>query len=193
MDLMLTYAELKALDPCAESLRRVANLMGGARKWTAGITAAQAREAGATFDDLVWVSSAVACTNPNVDRRLRLWMADCAARVLHIYEAAEKSDAPRAAIVAARQYARGEIDDAARAATRDAAWAAAWAATRDAAWAATRDAARAATRDAAWAAERAAARAAEESWQFDRLVLRLSADEPLDWPLPDVPMREVAT
>ena len=98
MEMMLTYAELKALDPCAGSLHRVANLMGGARKWTAGITAAQAREAGATFDDLVWVSSAGACTNPNVDRRLRLWMADCAARVLHIYEAAEKSDAPRAAI-----------------------------------------------------------------------------------------------
>lgn len=156
MELMLTYAELKALDPCAESLRRVANLMGAARKWTAGITAAQAREAGATFDDLVWVSSAVACTNPNVDRRLRLWMADCAARVLHIYEAAEKSDAPRAAIVAARQYARGEIDDV------------------------------------AWDVARAAARDAEKSWQFDRLVLRLSEDEPLDWPLPDVPMREVA-
>ena len=137
-NLAITYTELKALTPCEESLRRVAKLMGGARKWSSGVNAAQAREAGATFDDLVWVASTLARKDADIDRRLRLWMADCAARVLHIYEKTETSGAPRDAIIAARQYARGEIDEAASDAARAAARDAAWAAARDAAWAAAR-------------------------------------------------------
>jgi len=83
----LSYTELKALDPCTDSLRRVAKLMGGAAKWNGKrVNAADARKAGATFDDIVWAASAIARTNTDVDRRLRLWLADCAARVLHIYE-----------------------------------------------------------------------------------------------------------
>src|SRR3546814_9974895 len=52
-------------------------------------------------------------TDADVERRLRLWLADCAARVLHIYEKTEASAAPREAIIAARRFARGEIDAAA--------------------------------------------------------------------------------
>ena len=65
----------------------------------------------------------------------RLFAADCAERVLPIFEKEHPSDdRPRKAIEAARAYARGEIDDAARAAAR----AAAGAAARDAAWDAER-------------------------------------------------------
>jgi hypothetical protein len=89
-------------------------------------SAADAKAAGVSFEDVVRAASAMAIDNKDVERRLRLWMADCAAHVLHIYEKTGDSDAPRSAIIAARQFARGEIDAAAWAA-RDAAWAA-WAA-----------------------------------------------------------------
>ncbi len=201
MTVGLTYAELKALKPCAESQKRVAKLLGGATVWNGRVvTADEARKAGCTFDDLAWAASSIARSNPDVERRLRLWLADCAACVLHIYEKTGGSLAPRAAIVASRQFARGEITDAARAAAGAAAWAAAWAADGTAAgaaawaagwaaagaaaWDAARDAARAAAGDADGTADGTAARAAEETWQFDRLIARLSDDEPEDWPLP---------
>jgi hypothetical protein len=83
-------------------------------------------------------------------------------------------DRPRRAIKAARDFARGKISDAARAAAGAAAWAAAWAAAGAAAWDA---------RDAAWAAARAAAwdaaRDAERKWQAKRLFwyLKKSMEE----------------
>jgi hypothetical protein len=104
----------------------------------------------------------------NVERDLRLYAADEAARAL---EACEKRTGRKAeerlwaAVQAARGHAAGTVTDAelagarvsAWAAVRDAGWPAAWAAARDAAWAATADTAW----DAAWdAAEAAAARPA---------------------------------
>lgn len=156
MTIGLTYPEFEALSPCADSKRRVVRLLGGAKAWNGNsISAAAAREAGATFEDIVWAASAVARNDKDVERRIRLWVADCAARVLHIFEKERpRDDRPRLAIIASRQFARGEIGDAA------------WAAARDAAWAA-----------------RDAARDAEETWQFDRLIMWLSEDEPQDWPL----------
>jgi hypothetical protein len=112
------------------------------------------------------------------ERIARLFAADCAERVLPIFERERPNDdGPRKAIEAARAFARGEIDRqqlaaawaAAWAAAGDAAWAAAWAAARAAAWAAAGDAARAAAWAAAWAAARPAARAAERQWQAERL------------------------
>ena len=208
----LSYTELKALDPCTDSLRRVAKLMGGAAKWNGKrVNAADARKAGATFDDIVWAASAIARTNTDVDRRLRLWLADCAARVLHIYEREYPADdRVRNTIVASRQFARGEIGAAA--------WAAAGAAARAAAGTAARAAARAAAgtaaRAAAWDAARAAAKAtawdaawdaagttagttawdaawdAEGAWQFDRLIEWLGDKEPDDYALPSAPVKE---
>lgn len=207
MAIGLTFDEVRNLDPCSGSFKRVSRLLGGKTGWNGNrIDAAKAREAGCTFDDIVWVASALARENPDVERRLRLWMADCAARVLHIYEKTESSPAPRNAIVAARQFARGEIDDAAGAAgaaraAGDAARAA-WAAARAAgaagaawaAWAAAGDAAGAAAGAARAARDAAgdAARAAEEAWQFDRLIAWLSDDEPQDWPLPALKQAEAA-
>jgi hypothetical protein len=144
----------------------------------------------------------------------RLYGADCAARVLHVYESQSPQDErPREAIVATRAYARGEINAAAWAAARaaagaaaraaawDAAGAAAWAAARAAAWDAARDAARDAAgaaawdaaRAAAWDAARAAAGAAawdaawdaERQWQVERLRGYLYGEIAEAWPLPD--------
>ncbi len=163
----LTLAELKKLDPCSEDFKRIKPIFNDVES----LNAAEAVSKGATFNDLVWVVSSVALKDGDVERRLRLWMADCAARVLHIYEKTETSAAPRKAIIAARQYARGEIDDAAGDAARDAAGAAARDAARAAAWDAARaaalDAAKAAARDAAWAAARDAAWAAAWAAAWD--------------------------
>ena len=159
----LTFADLKALKPCEDRFAVAKKKIGGPRKWNGReVTAAEAHRLGMSVDDLIWVASACADRgNVDVERRLRLWMADCASRVLHIYEKKKASLAPREAILAARAFARGQIGaaardaagNAARDAARDAAWAAGFAA-----WAA-RDAARVAT----WAAGFAAGDAAKDA------------------------------
>ena len=196
----LTYPQLKALDPCEEEFKSVRKALGGARKWNGNLVTAQiARDAGVSFNNIVWAASAVARTDKDVERRLRHFAADCAARVLHLFEKERPGDdRPRKAIQAARDYADGKIDDTARDA-RAAAWAAAGAArdARAAAWAAA-GAARAAARAAAGAAAGAAARDArdardaEKEWQFDRLIQWLSDDEPTPLALPDPQKREAA-
>jgi hypothetical protein len=209
----LTYDDLIKFKPCSDRLSVAIKRIGTAQEWSGnGVTAQQARDAGMHFSDIVWAASAASRNDADVARRLRLWAADCAARVLHVYERSQTSCAPRNAIVASRAYSRGEIDEAARAtawaaagaaagdAARAAAWAAAGAAAGDAARAAAGDAARAAAwaaaraaeGDAARAAEGDAARAAEEQWQFDRLILWFSDNEPDDWPLPEIPAKEAA-
>ena len=92
----------------------------------------------------------------------RLWAADCAEVVLPIFERKHSTDMrPRLAIRAARRYAFGLIDAAARAEARAAAGAAAraeaWAAAGDAAWAAAGAAAGAEAWAEAWASPWAAA------------------------------------
>ena len=177
----LTYDELIALQLCEGRLAYIERKIGGPRKWNGNrVTAQEAREAGVPFQDVVWAASAKARHDKDVARRFRMWAADCAAHVLHIYENSGNSDAPRKSIIAARQFARGEIN----AAARDAATAAASAAATDAALAAARH--------AAWAAASAAARDAEETWQFDRLIAWLSDNEPDDWPLPEIAGQEAA-
>ena len=114
------------------------------------------------------------------ERTARLFAADCAERVLPIFEAAQPGDPrPRVAVETARLFAVGMASDAEMAAAWAAAGDAAWDAARDAAWDAARAAARAAGA-AAWAAARdAAARAAgaagaagdpESGWQAKRLA-----------------------
>jgi hypothetical protein len=120
------------------------------------------------------------------DKTLRLYAADCAERVLGLYEKQyPKDDRPRKAIQAARDFANGLITkDAARDAAyaanaaRDAAHAANAASAAHAAYAAARDAAHAANaayaahaahaaaaaaRDAAYAANAASAAAARDA------------------------------
>ena len=107
------------------------------------------------------------------ERTARLFAADCAEHVLHLFEEEYPNDnRPRKAIEAARLYANDTIGVAARDAAGAAAGAAGWDAARDAArvaagaaagaagWAAAGEAARDAARAAAGAAARAAAGAA---------------------------------
>jgi hypothetical protein len=216
MTISLTYTELKALKPCADRLKANAATFGPAKDRTASVTFQQLKDGGAMFGDLVWLADAMADDNPDCKRRLRLWSADCAARVLSIYEKHETSTAPRNAIIASRQFARGEINAAARAAASSAASVAARSAASDAAWAAAssaaRDAASSAESYTAWTAAGCtasvaassaassaesytawtAAWAAEETWQFQHLVERMSDPEPEDWPLPALPVKQAA-
>jgi len=92
--------------------------------------------------------------------RARLFAADCAEHVLHLYEARHPGDSRvRDCIAVSRRFALGLATRSDLAAAEDAAGDAAWAA-RDAAWAAAW-----AARDAAWAAQR--------EWQNDRLLAYL--------------------
>ena len=116
-------------------------------------------------DKSVWQRARVTKRLNMDEKRLRLFAADCAERVLPIFEKQYPDDKrPRQAIQSARDFANGKIDAAAGDAARDAA--------RDAVRDAAGDAAGAAARDAAWAAADAA-RAAERAWQVKRLVAYL--------------------
>jgi len=170
----LTYDELVKLSPCPERKAEVVKMLGGAKKWDGKkISARQAVKAGVTFDDLLWAASAVAKKDKDVERRIRLWLADCAARVLHIYEKQVPKDMRvRDAIIASRQFARGEISAAAGVAAGAAARAAAGA--------------------AAWVAAGFAAGNAEEKWQLDRLVQWLSDPEPQDLEFPALQIEKAA-
>ena len=126
----LTIKQIKELKPCPRDWPRVKRLLKKINRRTGrGFSAKDARRAGCTFDDIVWVASAASRSDKAVERKLRHWMADCAARVLHIYEKQVPQDMRvRQAIEAAHDYADGNIDaaawDAARAAAGDAAGAA---------------------------------------------------------------------
>ena len=113
-------------------------------------------------EDAIWALRAV----DDHKREIRLFAADCAESVLHIYEDAHPGDdRPRKAIEAARRYANGEIS----AEELEEARAAAGAAARKAAWYVAGYAALAA-RNAAWAA--GYARKAAENAAWDALGAR---------------------
>ena len=200
-DLTFTYDRVAALRPSADMLLAATEKLGGVAVWKArGFSFREMADAGIQFDDLVWLAMEASREDPGIERRVRLWGADCAAHVLPIFEREMPGDArPRQAIEAARGFARGTVSNAALAAARDATMDAtmdatraaasdARAAARDAARAAAWVAARAAARAAAWVATRAAASDAEDAekaWQLDRLCCWLSEQEPEDWPLPE--------
>ncbi len=192
----LTIAEFNKLQPCPDSGRRVRALLRKVNSDEAHcFSAAEARDAGCIFADIVWVATSIARNDKAIERKLRLWMSDCAARVLHIYERDHPTDERvRNAIKASRDFANGKIRAAAWAAARAvanaaafAAGAAAHAAAHASARAAARASARAAANAAAHAAAHASARDAEEQFQFDRLILWLSDDEPRPLRLPTKP------
>jgi len=185
----LTYSQLKELDPCKDEFASVTAILGDATSWNGKpITAAEARAAGVSMEQVLWAASALARENREIERRLRHWNCDCAARVLAIFEDSVPGDGrPRGAIEAGRLYADGLIG----AAARNAAWAAASAAGAGTSYGAAWDASRAATRAAAWdapwsvawaaasatsAASSAAEWGAEQDWQFTRLCEWLSDD-----------------
>jgi hypothetical protein len=157
-------------------------------------------DAGASFSQIIWLLSTLTPTDGELKRRLRLWSADCIARVLHLFEAAHPYDARvRITILAARNFARAKIDNMKRArigalaahdlTRRDAAGLVAAAATflarEQDSWADNVAAGHA--RSAAIISGQNSAAETELEWQFDRLESRMSAEEPDDWPLPPAP------
>lgn len=158
----ITIEEVRKLNPCEDAMTRLEATMPKRRK----LTAALARQHGATLDDLIWVATSLASRNKDVERRLRMWMADCAARVLPIFEANRpEDDRPRKAVEAARLYANGKIKSCGQTAL--------WIEATDAAWD---------TRVAAMAAP-AAEWSAEKEWQLDRFIRWFSDDEPTPLPV----------
>lgn len=185
----LTIKELNKLKPCPEDGRRARALL---RKLNSDpehcFTAVEAREAGCTFDDIMWAAGVLARTDKTVERKLQMFAADCAAHVLHIFECEYPNDArPRNAIKARRDYANGQISDVIASFAADCA---ALAADRAALAAAHAAAAAAYTTLAAAAAYTAHAAAAERQWQFDRLMAWLSDNEPKPLRLPVKPKPE---
>ena len=158
MTITTTLNAIRQHSPCEEGWEKLLKSLGKSRADDEPLMFSTILSSNG-LDDALWCLRSIC---PQHDREVRLFAADCAERVLHLFESKHPDDdRPRKAIEAARAFANGEIDDAARDAARaaagDAAGDAAWAAARDAAWAAARDAARAAARAAAGAAARDAA------------------------------------
>ena len=132
------------------------------------------------------------------DRTLRLFAADCAESVLHLFEERHPDDdRPRLAIQAARDYANGLIDSAASwaaslaaelAASCSVVASAAYSAAYSAADSATDSAAALAAYSAAGSADRSAARSADsaawsaaQSAQVENLLINYAGLDPADF------------
>ena len=95
----LTWAQILALKPCdpAPIQRRLEAAFPDYD--VRALTMADGAAAGVDIDDLIWLAARVD------ERKTRLFAADCAARVSHL----APDPRSRAAIVAARAFARGQI------------------------------------------------------------------------------------
>lgn len=184
MTLATSIAQIRALGPCATGYRFA--LTGLPKEGE--VTAAQAREAGVSMEDICWYLSIEALHDPEIRRRLQHWKADCAARVLRVFEEVYfEDDRPAAAISATRSNAdrRASDDYLSRAITaaklaEDKAW-------EDGNPRAAQAAAAARTageKRASWVCYTSAVEAvrerreAEMAWQFDRLVAWFTGDGP---------------
>jgi hypothetical protein len=166
MKLTTTFKLLREHGACTDGYRKLAKHLGSVEAYgvTTPINLLTVLDSNG-LDDTLWCLLA---TEQNSDKVSRLFAADCAEAVLHLFEAEHPGDKrPREAIQAARDYAHGLIGDAARDAAWDAACdaacdaaGAAWDAACDAAGAARDAAARDTAGAAAWAARAAAGAAA---------------------------------
>ena len=178
---------------------RVTHLQESERD-TEALTVSDLRDAGVSFSQIMWLLSTLAPADSELKRRLRLWSADCIARVLHLFETAHPYDTRvRAAILAARDFARAKTENMNRArigalATHNltrrvdaglVAAAATFLAREQDSWA--DNVAAGYARSAAMVSGSDSAAGIELEWQFDRLVGRMSAGEPDDWPLRPAP------
>jgi hypothetical protein len=195
--IVTTLQKLKDADACVPRYKHLREALGKSFGMDTELPLTRILETNG-LDDVLWAMEHVIDVG---DKILRLWAADCAAHVQHIWLAKYPNDRrPAEAIKASRQFARGEITAAAYAAraaaaraARDAAWAArdaayaardaAWVAWSDAAWVAWSAAAYAArdTARAAYTARDAAARDAEEKWQTERLIAYLKDEVTEDY------------
>lgn len=138
------------------------------------------------WPDLVAQVAQAAQSDPDQERRLRHWLADCRTRVLPIIE--PKNRDARPTLIAERQFADG--DTAALSPHHSLAWpmAAQRAVTAAVdcvglvAWAASKDV----ENPSEWLVAHARATADEIAWQHDRLQAWLSDPEPEPLPLPEL-------
>ena len=188
-----TLKKLKKHDPCETSWKKGLKHLGKTESDSEPIKILDIIDV-LGIKDAQWALRAVS----GWDKEIRLYAADCAEHVLHIYEKKyPKNLAPRAAILAARDYSNGKISkeklraayaaadvaaDAAAGYAADAAYAAsyaasyavdaaaAYAADDAAACAAAGYAADAAADDAVDAAAAGAAKQKEIEWQKEKLI-----------------------
>ena len=126
-----TLNKIKAHSPCEDGWNNLLNHLGKTKADNEPLSIATIIQSNG-IKDALWALRAV----EGKDKEIRLFAADCAESVLHIYENRyPNDDRPRKAIQAARDYANGVIGKD----ELDAAWAAgaaAWAAwaARDAKW-----------------------------------------------------------
>ena len=147
--LITTLQKLKDAGACVERYKHLRLALGKSFTMSTELPLARILETNG-LDDCLW---ALDHAVDGGDKICRLFAADCAEHVQHIWLKHYPNDSrPADAIKAARAFARGGLSAAALAA----AWAAARAAARDAAG--------------------DAARAAETKWQTDRLISYLN-----DW------------
>ena len=138
--LTTTLKEIRSHSPCTEGWETLLEHLGksptAAKTCDAPVPLLTVLESNG-MDDALWVLDN--CINPHI---CRLFAADCAERVLHLFESERPDDdRPRKAIEVARNTnatdrERADAGDAARAAAWAAAGAAAGDAARAAAWAA---------------------------------------------------------
>jgi hypothetical protein len=156
-EIYTTFALCRKARACEPGYKQLAKNLGGIRRYgkEKHIPLAAVIESNG-LDDALWVLQH-ARAGKDAERIAYLFAADCAARVLKIFEREYPNDSrPREAIMTARQFARGQATvkelDAAVAAARVAACVAV-----------------AAARVAAVAAARVAACADEDKWQEKQL------------------------
>lgn len=183
MTLATSIAQIRALGPCADGYRFA--LTGLPKEGE--VTAAQAREAGCSFEDMAWYLSIEAMRDHEIWRRLQHWKADCATRVLPVFEAVYPLDSrARNAIIAVHAEAGGGTFAQGCPAEALAAENQAWADgnVRAAQAAAAARTCGDATVKAAWACAHSAVEAvrenreAELAFQYDRLVEWFTGDGP---------------
>ena len=164
--LTTTLQKLKNAGACVERYKHLREFLGKSFGMASDLPLTRILEANG-LDDCLWALDRAV---EGGDKVCRLFGADCAEHVQHIWLKHYPNDKrPQQAIAAARQFARGQITDAAWAAATTAARAAVRAAAGDAAW------------DAAWDAVRAAAGDAEEKWQTERLISYINEEVTEDW------------
>jgi len=152
-EITTTLAKIREHKPCKSGWVELYRSLGGIKSYGlhTPVKFSQIAESNG-LDDAVWCLRSIC---PEHEKEVRLFAADCAESVLHLYEKEYDDTRPRDAIQAARDFANGLIDDGVRAAACSAAmtaWYAAYSASGDAAraaacsaWSAARDAG-----DVAW-------------------------------------------
>jgi hypothetical protein len=98
--LTLTLSQLKELSPCKVAFNRISLFLKDEP-----MNIQQARAAGATLDDIIWVCCRLAKNNEELLCCFKLWLLDCAAHVLPIHEQkCSDDDRPRNAIIIGRSH-----------------------------------------------------------------------------------------